>query len=184
MANNTYEVYPMVLNNVFIGMIGLRSDQKRYYGIPEPTAQEEAKVHYQGEIAGHRRNIFSKRLDDQNPTRTIEIKKVTAIDRDRSKTVASRGGKPIKIPTQLQSTPAAIPSTDANNPPPPRTPSTRYTTIKFPQAASNGEISRWLHAKCVEKKPLIFKTPAGQTHRVSATGNAPVTGAPDDNAGG
>lgn len=183
MAFNTYEVYPMVLNNVFIGMIGLRSDQKRYFGIPEPTAAEEAKVHYQGEIAAHKRNIFSKRLDEETPTRQININKVTNIDRDRSKTVASRGGKPIKIPTQRTSTPAAPETTDANNPPPARTPSTRYTTIKFPQAASNGEISRWLHAKCVQKKPLIFKTPAGQTHRVSATGNAPVTGAPDDNAG-
>ena len=172
---NQYEPYAMVLNGVFLGMLGIRSDVKDYFGIPEMTPAEEALIHYQGSRKGYKRNIHSNGLDSLTPTRVKTIDRVAVVDRDRSKSVNSRGGKAIKIPTELTSTPATI-STAADAPP--RTPSIRFTTIKFPGAASNSEISRWLAVKLVTKKPTYFKTSAGQSHRVSAIGNAPVTPPP------
>jgi len=160
---NQHQLYPMVLNGVLIGMLGLREDQIKYFNIPNPTPAEEALVHYNGSIKAHSRHIYSNRLDDTAPTRTKQISKVAVVPRDRSKSVNSRGGKAIKIPTQLTSTPEQN-STAAN--PTPRTPSIRFTTIKFPGAASNAEISRWLFTKCVGKKPTYFKTPAGASHPV------------------
>lgn len=163
---NKHELYPMVLNGIFIGMLGLREDQVEYFNIPPATPAEEALVHYEGSRKAHKRNIHSNRLDDTAPTRVKSIERIAVVNRDRSKSVNSRGGKSIKIPTDLTSTPQQT-STAADAPP--RLPSIRFTTIKFPGAASNAEISRWLFAKCVKDKPKFFKTPAGSSHPVVGT---------------
>lgn len=160
---NKHELYPMVLNGVFLGMLGLREDQIDYFNIPVATAAELALVNYEGSIKAHKRNIYSDRLDSTTPTRVKSIERVAVINRDRSKSVNSRGGKPIKIPTALTSTPA---QTSTAQDAPPRLASIRYTIIKFPGSASNAEISRWLFAKCVAHKPSFFKTPAGASHPV------------------
>lgn len=169
-----YQPYPMVINGIFIGMIGLRKDQIDYFNIPAATPAEEALVHYIGSIKAHKRNIHSKRLDDTAPTRVKSIERVAAIDRNRKKLVNSRGGKPITIPTELISVPAQS-STAADAPA--RRGNVRTTVIRFPGAASNGEISRWIKAKFVGHTPTYFKTPAGASYPVT-TGTAPVTGAP------
>lgn len=160
------DAYPMVLNNVFLGMISIRSDQKRYFGIPDPTAEELAFVKYVGSIAGHSRNIHSDRLDSTSPTRTITVDKKTGISRERGKTTNGRGGRPIKIPTELTNTPPSAPTTNAGSTVI-RRPYIRYTTIRFPSNASMGEISAWLHLKLVSHKPKTMKSPGGKTYSVS-----------------
>lgn len=166
---NKYVPYPMVLGNVLIGMLGLREDQIDYFNIPKPTEAERGLVSYEGSIKAHRRNIFSDRLDSAAPTRSIPIDRVAVVDRRRRKLSNAKGGKPIKIPTELTSTPATT-STAAN--PTPRQPMIRYTTIKFPGAANNAEISRWLYLKMASHKPEFFITPAGASFPV--TGEALV----------
>lgn len=160
---NKYVPYPMVLNGVLIGMLGLREDQIDYFNIPQPTAEEMALVSYLGTTKEHRRNIHRERLDDATPTTSRTIAKRTNEQRERKKLVNSRGGKPIKIPTELTSTPVS--TSTAQNPPPVRA-SIRQTTIRFPGAASNSEISRWLHLKLVSHKPKSFKTPAGADYPI------------------
>lgn len=166
----------MVLGTTLIGMLGLREDQIEYFNIPDTTAAENDLVAYEGSIKAHKRNIFSDRLDNNTPSRTISVDRVAVVDRRRRKLSNARGGKAIKIPTELTSTPATT-STAAN--PTPRTPSIRYTTIKFPGAASNAEISRWLYLKMAAHKPKFFITPAGASFPI--TGDALV--APPSGAG-
>lgn len=169
----TYEAYPMVLNGIFIGMISLRSDQKKYFDIAEPTADEQKLTAYLGDIKAHKRNIHTERLDSTTPTRQKAIDKKTNIERHRGKTVNSRGGKSIKVPTELVSVPAKT-STAVDAPD--RVGSIRFTTMKFPGAASNAEISRWLHTKTgTTHRPKYFKTPAGRSFPVSAGLTAAVT---------
>lgn len=162
---NKYQSYPMVLNGIFIGMLGIREDQKDYFNIPDPTEEEKGLVSYLGTIAAHKRNIFSERLDDTAPTRQKTIDKKTNIERQRKKISNARGGKPIVIPTELTTTPAQ--TSTAQNPAPKR-PSVRSTTIKFPANANNAEISRWLNTKLTAHKPTFFKTPSGANYPINA----------------
>ncbi|MBE9193253.1 hypothetical protein IQ230_23485 [Gloeocapsopsis crepidinum LEGE 06123] len=168
-----YQPYIMVLSDVYIGMLGIRQDQKNYFNIPDMTAAEKALMEYQGSRKAHKRNIFSNRLDSDTPTRVKTIERVAVIDKKRSKLFNSKGGKPIKIPTELISIPAQT-STAEN--PPERIGSIRFTTIRFPGAASNAEISRWLALKLKAHTPTYFITPSGVTFPVSSVGTATPTG--------
>ena len=172
---NPHQLYPMVLSGIFIGMLGLREDQIDYFNIPDPTAAELALVKYTGSIKAHKRNIYSNRLDDAAPTRVKNIERVAVVARERGKAVNSRGGKAIKVPTELTSTPASTSTVEAAAPKPA---SIRFTTFKFPGAANNAEISSWLFNKLVSHKPKYFKTPAGASHSVSGTPIPAPTPAP------
>lgn len=167
----SYSPYPMVLNGVYLGLVDLRSDQKGYFGIPDATPAELAFVSYRGEIGAHTRKIYSNRLDSVTSTREIQINKKTGISRKRRKFTKGRGGRPIKIPTELTSTPSSPPSTDAGSTVIKR-PSVRMTTMKFPGAASLGEISSWLDTKITRRKPTYMLSPAGQAYPIGplATG--------------
>lgn len=169
------EAYPMVLNGVFIGLISIRSDVKNYFDIPDPTPAELAFINYRGEIAAHSRNIYSNRLDSTSPTKTVNVDKKTGISRSRGKTFKGRGGKPIKIPTQLTTTPNSTPTTDPGATVIKR-PQIRYTTVRFPGEASIGEISAWLNQKLVSKKPATFTSPGGKSYPVAplAAGTTPT----------
>lgn len=169
----------MVLNGVFLGLVDLRSDQKAYYNIPEPTTAELAFISYTGKIEAHTRKIYSNRLDSPSSTKEISVDKKTGIGRKRRKFTKGRGGRPIKIPTELTSTPSPSASTNPGSTVLKR-PSVRMTTIKFPGSASLAEISSWLHTKLVSKKPTYMLSPAGQAYPISplSTG-AIVTGASD-----
>ncbi len=157
----------MVLNGVFLGMISLRSDIINYFGIPNPTPAELAFTKYTGSIAAHTRNRFSQRLDSEVPTGTpIAISKKTGVTKERGKIIKGRGGKPIKVPTELFSTPATAPSTNAGQTVI-RRPQVRYVTIRFPGSASMGEISAWLFTKMTTKKPKTFQSPSGKAYSVS-----------------
>ncbi len=160
--------YPMVLNNVFLGMISIRSDVQDYFGIPAPTPTELSAVKYRGEIAAHTRNIFTQGINAATaaPTRQVNITKKTGISRERGKNAKNRGGKPFKIPTQLTSTPQTAATTDAGAAIP-RTAQIRHTIIRFPGEASIGEVSAWLHQKMVTRKPVSFQSPGGKTYSVS-----------------
>ena len=157
--------YPMVLNGVFIGMISLRSDQVDYFGIPDPTSAELAFTKYTGEIAAHTRKIRTRRLEANSPIKEVNVKKKTGVGRERGKQTKGRGGKPFKIPTELVNTPAATPTT--TTPTVARRSTPVYTTIRFPGDASIFEISAWLHAKLITKKPKSFQSPSGKTYSVS-----------------
>lgn len=153
----------MVLNGVLIGMLGLREDQIDYFNIPEATTEEQGLISYLGSTKEHKRNIHRERLDDATPTTSRTIGRRTNVERKRRKLFNNKGGKSIKIPTELLSTPQT--TSTAQNPPPVR-PSVRHTTIRFPGRASNSEISRWLNAKLVSHKPKTFKTPSGSDYPV------------------
>lgn len=170
----------MVLGGVLIGMLGIREDQKDYFNIPDATTDELALVTYRGEVAGHRRNIHTNRLDDTTATRTRTIDRRVNISRNRKKVDLSKGGKPIKIPTELTSTPLgpASTTTTTTTSTTVRRPSVRHTTIRFPGNASNSQISRWLHTKLVSHKPSFFKTPAGVSYPIVAPAAATTTTTP------
>jgi hypothetical protein len=176
---NYKNTYPMVLNGVYLGMISLRSDVVRYFGIPEATTAEKAFGKYSGSIAAHQRTIRTNRLDDATGTRTIDVVKKNGISRERGKPAKNRGGRPFKIPTQLVNRPGATASTNpAGTIIRPET--VVYTTIRFPNAASVGEVSAWLHQKLVSKKPESFQSPSGKTYSVSPlTSGAVVSGGGD-----
>jgi len=168
----------MVLNGVFIGLISLRSDQADYFGIPDATPAELAFVKYTGEIAAHTRKIRTKKLEANSPVINVTVAKKTGVGRERGKIVKGRGGKPFKIPTELVNTPAPKPSTTGGTRPARSTPV--YTTIRFPGSASIPEVSAWLHAKLLTKKPKSFQSPSGKTYSVSPlVSGAVVTGAGD-----
>lgn len=172
--------YPMVLNNVFLGMISIRSDQQDYFNIPAPSTTELSVVKYRGEIAAHTRAVFSKGLDASaiEPTRQVNITKKTGISREHGKNAKARGGRPFKIPTQLTSTPQTAATTDAGAAIV-RLPQIRHTIIRFPGEASIGEVSAWLHLKCVAKKPVSFQSPGGKTYSVSPLASGAVVSGAD-----
>lgn len=160
-----YQLYPMVLNNIYIGMLSLRSDQVDYFNIPDQSPAEKDIVQYIGSIKAHKRNIHSNRLDDTAPTRVKSIERVAAVARQRGKSALGRGGKPYKVPTELTSIPA---TTSTAQGAPARQPMIRFTTFRFPGAASNAEISLWLNTKLVAHKPTYFLTPAGKSYAISS----------------
>lgn len=164
----------MVLNGVFLGLISLRSDVKNYFNIPEATEAEKAFINYRGEIKGHSRNIYSDRLDSTAPTRTVNVDKKTGISRTRAKTIKGRGGKAVKIPTELTTTPASPATTDPGAAVI-RKPNIRYVTVRFPASASVGEISAWLNAKLTAHKPKSFQPVGGRAYPVAplASGATP-----------
>ena len=172
----SYVNYPMVLNGVFVGMLGLRTDQLDYFNIPDATPQELALAKTVSSGSNFQRNLHSNRLDSTAPTRQVTVDR-TRRSKDRGKDHLSRGGRPIIIPTELKSTPPSATSTDPGATVI-RRESVRTTTIKFPGNADIAEISAWLHAKLVSHKPKTMKVKGGRAYAVApfATGNT-VTGA-------
>lgn len=165
----SYFNYPMVLNGVYIGMIGLRTDQQNYFDIPPATQEELSLAERTTSGSNIQRNLFSNRLDSQTATRQVTVNR-TARTKRRKKDHLSRGGRPIKIPTELTSTPPTQVTTNPSNTVVPR-PSIRFTTIKFPGTADLAEISAWLYLKLVNHKPLYMKSPGGGAYPL-----APFTG--------
>lgn len=159
----SYSSYPMVLNGVFIGMIGIRSDQKNYFNIPEPTVAELTAAQYRTSGSNVSRNRYSQRLDSAAPVGTPVTVDRTAETKNRSKDHLMRGGRSIKIPTELTTTPPRPASTDPNNTNIPRA-NIRFTSIRFPGNAGLAEISAWLHAKLIAHKPSYMKAPGGRSY--------------------
>lgn len=175
----SYSPYPMVLNNVFLGMVDIRSDQANYFDIPDATPAEKAFEKYLGETAAHRRKIYRRRLEDANTTVEINVTKKNNVQRTRKKVMKGRGGRPIKVPTELTSTPSSSPSTNPGGTVI-RAPQIRFTTFKFPGSASLSEISAWLHLKLVNHKPKYMLSPAGQAYPIGPmSAGAVVTGGED-----
>lgn len=146
---NAYQTIPMFLDNVFLGLIGIRDDQLDYFGIVEATEVPSIT----GGRKQHQRNIFSERLDDGTTvTRTVRVNRSNK-PRNREKRRIN-AGKKIKLPTELTSTPSVAAGTTAK-------PTIRNTIINFPGNASNYEIARWLNTKIVSHKPKFFYTPSG-----------------------
>lgn len=158
-----YGQFPMVLNNVYIGMVGIRSDQQAYFDIPNPTETELTLAQYKTNGTDITRKRYPNRLDSREPSGTNITVKRRVRTRNHSKDHIMRGGRAIKIPTELTSTPVRGQTTDGS-PPPAATASIRYTTIKFPGSADLAEISAWLHLKLVAKKPTHFKAPGGRSY--------------------
>lgn len=176
----SYQSYPMVLNGVFLGMIGLRTDQISYFNIPVATPEELKLAEYTIGSTTFQKKIYSNRLDTATSNDSTTVKR-KARTKKSSKDHIARGGRPIKIPTQLRSIPATQPTTDGGNTII-KPGSIRMTTIKFPGVADLAEISAWLHAKLVAKKPTYLKSPGGRVYPIApfGAGNV-VTGG--DNAG-
>lgn len=159
----SYSSYPMVLNNVYIGMISIRSDQKNYFDIPDPTTAELTAAQYSTSGTDIQRKRYSQRLDSTTAGGTNVQVKRTSRTRTRSKDHLMRGGKSIKIPTELRSTPPNAASTDPNATVVSRE-NIRFTSIRFPGSADLAEISAWLHLKLVTKKPSYMKAPGGRSY--------------------
>lgn len=162
---NAYKELPMFLDNVFLGLIGIREDQIDYFGIVETTAIPSITTGRKQ----HQRNIFSERLDDENTiTRTVRVNRSNK-PRNREKRRVN-AGKKIKLPTELVSTPSVTTGTTAKS-------TVRNTTINFPGNVSNYEIARWLNAKVVSHKPTFFYSPSGARQPI----NVAVAPAPAPN---
>lgn len=171
----SYINYPMVLNNVYVGMVGLRTDQKTYFSVPDATEAELALAKYRTSGTDYERNYFPDRLDSLTPSATTITVKRTSKTKDRAKDHIARGGRRISIPTELKSTP---PTTAFTNPSDSliARPNIRYTIIRFPGAADISEISAWLYLKLVSKKPKYMKIPGGRTYLIAPFGSGTVTG--------
>lgn len=170
-----YFNYPMVLNGVYIGMIGLRTDQQKYFDIPDPTAAELTAAQYRTNGTDVTRSRFPNRLDSTTKSGTDVRVRRTARTKNHAKDHVARGGRPIVIPTELKSTPPTTNSTDGSSTIVKRE-TIRTTRIKFPGAADMAEISAWIHAKCVSKKPKFIKTPGGRNYPVAPFAGGTVTG--------
>ncbi len=153
----------MVLNNVFIGMVAIRSDQQNYFEIPPATVAELTAAQYKTNGTDVTRKRYSERLDSREAAGANITVKRKVRTRNRSKDHLMRGGRAIKIPTDLRSTPVVPQSTDGSTVRIPK-PSIRFTVIKFPGNADLAEISAWLHLKLVTKKPTYFKAPGGRSY--------------------
>lgn len=161
----SYITYPMVLNNVYVGIVDVRTDQLNYFNIPTPSPEELAKAKYTVDGSDYQRNLFSQRLDSDAPTRLVTVDR-KSMTRDRGKFVRGRGGKPIKIPTELRSVPPTSQSTNPADVTIKRG-TIRFTTMRFPGHADLSEISAWLHLKLVSHKPLYMISPSGRTYPVA-----------------
>lgn len=161
----SYETYPMVLNNVFVGMVALRTDQIKYFGIPDATTAELTLAQTTSSGSNYQRNLHSNRLDSATPTKQVTVDR-TARTKTRRKTILGRGGKAITIPTELRSTPPSNKTTNPGNTIVKRE-TIRFTTIRFPGAADLSEISAWLHIKLVSHKPKYMKSPAGCAYPIT-----------------
>lgn len=172
----SYVNYPMVLNNVYIGMLGLRTDQIDYFNIPAATSAELALAKTVTSGSNFQRNLHSNRLDSTTPTRQVTVDR-TRRARDRGKDHLMRGGRPIIIPTELRSTPSSAGSTDPGATVI-RRETVRTTTIKFPNEADLAEISAWLYLKLTAHKPKTMKTRGGRAYAVApfASGNVATGG--------
>lgn len=171
-----YETYPMVLNSVFVGMLDLRTDQIKYFNIPKATEAELGLAKTTSSGSNYTKQVYSNRLDSATPTRQVTVDR-TARTKSRRKAALGRGGKAIKIPTELRSSPPSGGSTNPGNTIIKRE-TIRFTTIRFPGAADLAEISAWLHLKLVSHKPTYLKSPSGSTYPVGpfSSGNVATGG--------
>lgn len=145
-------------------MLDLRTDQIAYFNIPDATTAELALAQTTTSGGNYTRNVYSNRLDSTTPTRQVTVDR-TARTKTRRKTMLGRGGKPIKIPTDLRTSPPSGGTTNPGNTVINKE-TIRFTTIRFPGSADLSEISAWLHAKLVGHKPKFFKSPAGSAYPV------------------
>ncbi len=168
--------YPMVLNSVFVGMLDLRTDQIKYFNIPDATTAELALAQTTTSGSNYTKNVYSNRLDSTTPTRQVQVDR-TQRTKTRRKTMLGRGGKAISIPTELKTSPPAGGTTNPGNTIIKRE-TIRFTTIRFPGAADLSEISAWLHVKLVAHKPKFMKSPAGSAYPIAPfpTGNVATGG--------
>lgn len=155
----------MVLNNIYVGIVDLRTDQINYFNIPDATPAELALATFTTDGGNYTRNLHSNRLDSATPTRQVTVDR-TARTKTRSKFTLGRGGKAIKVPTELLSTPPSAGSTNPGSTIIKR-PTVRFTTIKFPGSADLAEISAWLYIKLVAHKPKYMKSPGGRSYPIA-----------------
>lgn len=176
-----YQNYPMVLNNVYLGMIGLRTDQMNYFDIPKASDAEWKAAQYKTSGTDIFRSRFPNQLDSTAKSGTdIKVKR-TARTKNHSKDNLMRGGRKVIIPTEMRSVPPTANSTDPNNTTIKKG-NIRTTVIKFPGAADMAEISAWVHLKLVSKKPKYIKLPGGRNYPVVAFTSGQVTGAEETTA--
>ncbi|MGL4620702.1 hypothetical protein [Chroococcidiopsis sp.] len=162
MALNPYKDVPMIINGVMVALLHIRQDQIKYFNItvdPIPPATPRTRK-------SHSRIKRSTRLDDTAGTTTTTVRS-SNYDYSPSKRTLGRGGKAIKVPTELTSTPPSQ-AGQAN----PQT-STRMTVIRFPNKVTNSQISSWINTKFTSHKPTRFFTPSGVPYPVRA-GVAPA----------
>ena len=161
MPRGEYLSFPMIVDNVVIGLITATADIIERFNIPDAVVQFELPGTTRTRKAYERR-VYSNANDitAEATTNVERVVKAYVPEKNRVNT-----GKKIKVPTGLRSIPAsatgaAASGANAGNP--------RLATFNFPHGASNYQVARWITVNIpAARRPAYFITPAGAKKRTN-----------------
>lgn len=171
MARGEYISFPMVVDDIVVGLITTTGDVADRLNIPSTVLEYE--------IPGvsrtrkpHERKVYTNASATSNiaTTQVDRVVKTYIPDKNRI-----NSGKKIKVPSGLRSVPTSITGDAAAAP---NAGSVRMMTLNFPNRASNYQVARWLTVNIPEtRRPQYFITPSGARRRTN------VAAAPAQTAG-
>lgn len=171
MARGEYISFPMVVDNVPVGLITTTADIADRLNIPDTVLQYELPGVNRNRKSHERRIYTNASANDSIATTQVDnVVKVYTPEKNRI-----NSGKKIKVPSGLRSVPTSLTGAAATAP---NAGTARLMTINFPHGASNYQIARWLTVNIPEtRRPAYFITPSGAKKRTH------VAAAPAQTAG-
>ncbi len=141
---------PIDLGGVGEGAVLLTDSVVKYFNISTTTTTAQTSVTRRR--AGHKRTLYNGLTATIN--KTINVPESTW---EATPSAPEKGaGRLIRVPTELKTAKGLI----------------RMVTMRFPNRAVTGAISKFLFEKCIAHKPTYFIMPSGKRHLVLAvTGN-------------
>lgn len=170
MAKGEYIAFPMIVDNVVLGLISTTADIVDRFQIPSAVIDLELPGVNRKRKA-HERRIYENAAATAPSGTTTNVKEVIKVympDKTRH-----NSGKKIKLDTGLRSVPVSENNQSAEN-----AGSIRYATVNFPHGCSNYQVARWITVNIPEgRRPRHFITPSGAKRRTN------VAAAPGQTAG-
>jgi hypothetical protein len=154
MPRGEYETYVFTVDNTNVGLITLQQDIIDRFNVTGLVgAEAQAATAGTRERKAHSRKVYTNR-NTASTTRTVNVARTLSADIKRKNRVNT--GKKIKVPLDLVSTSSTTTGTGTV-----ARQTARFTTINFPQRASNYQVARWINTHFAANKPSYFITPNG-----------------------
>lgn len=171
MPRGEYVSFPMILENVVLGLITTTADIADRLNLPSTLLEMEVPGTNR-RTKSHERKVYDNSGAEQSEaTANVDaVVRVYTPDKNRI-----NSGKKIKVPSGFRSVPTSVTGDAATRP---NAGTARLMTLNFPHGRSNYQIARWMTLNIPEsRRPAYFITPAGKKRRTS------VAAAPAQTAG-
>ena len=174
MARGEYIAFPMIVENVVLGLITTTLDVVERFNIPDAIISLELPSVDRVRKA-HERKVYtdSNAADTTVTTNVDRVVKAYVPDKTRI-----NSGKKIKLDTGLRSVPPSASTAERTST---RPGSARLATFNFPHGVSNYQVARWITVNIpAARRPKYFITPAGVRRRTNvAAAPGQTTGEPE-----